>query len=246
MRLALGIEYNGTNFNGWQIQSPSKNTRTVQACVEQALSFVANHKVKTICAGRTDAGVHALEQVIHVDVKVEREMCAWILGTNSKLPTDISILWAKLVPQDFHARFSAKTRHYRYIILNRPARSAIYATQKTWISTHLDANKMQQAANYLLGTHNFNAYRASDCEAKNPIRTIKKLSIFRQKEQIIIEITANAFLKHMVRNIVGVLIEIGQVKKKPIWSKEVLISQDRNCGGKTASPHGLYLSKIDY
>ncbi len=243
MRIALGVEYAGTHFCGWQFQAQA---RSVQGCVEEALSQVANHPVTVICAGRTDTGVHALAQVIHMDVTATRSPRSWVLGTNSNLPQDVSILWAQPVDNSFHARFSAIARHYRYVILNRPTRPAVLAKQITWEHQPLDIEQMQAAANYLIGTHDFSSYRAIACQAKNPVRTLSRLTIFRFKDQIIIEISANAFLHHMVRNIVGVLITIGHGKQPPLWARTVLEARNRTAGGVTAPASGLYLSGVDY
>ncbi|HHB92568.1 MAG TPA: tRNA pseudouridine(38-40) synthase TruA [Thioploca sp.] len=243
MRIALGIEYAGNDFFGWQIQP---QLRTVQGCVETALSKVANHPVKVFCAGRTDTGVHALEQVIHADVNVERSKNAWILGTNSNLPKDISVLWAKIVDNDFHARFSAQTRHYRYIIFNRPVRPAILYKKVTWEFKPLDIQAMRSASKYLIGTHDFSSYRAITCQANSPIRTILSIKISYLKKKIIIDVLANSFLHHMVRNIAGVLITIGRGEKPIEWANDVLQAKDRKVGGITACPDGLYLVKIDY
>ena len=243
MRIALGIEYAGNDFFGWQIQP---QLRTVQGCVEIALSKVANHPVKVFCAGRTDTGVHALEQVIHADVNVERPKNAWILGTNSNLPKDISVLWAKIVDNDFHARFSAQTRHYRYIIFNRPVRPAILYKKVTWEFRPLDIQAMKNASKCLIGTHDFSSYRAITCQANSPIRTILSIKIFYLKKKIIIDVSANGFLHHMVRNIAGVLITIGRGEKPVEWANDVLQAKDRKVGGITAPPDGLYFVKIDY
>ena len=243
MRIALGIEYDGNNFVGWQIQP---KLRSVQGCVEIALSKVANHPVKVFCAGRTDTGVHALEQVVHADVNVERLKNSWVLGANSNLPKDVSVLWSKKVDDNFHARFSAKSRHYRYIIFNSPVRPAILYNRVTWEFRPLNVQYMQEASKYLIGTHDFSSYRASACQANSPIRTILSLKISCIEKKIIIDISANAFLHHMVRNIAGVLIEIGRGEKPIKWANEVLKAKDRRLGGITARPNGLYFVKVDY
>lgn len=243
MRIALGVEYVGTHFCGWQFQP---HAPSIQGCVEAALSKVAHHSVTVICAGRTDTGVHALAQVIHMDVTAQRSPRSWVLGANANLPKDISILWAQPVDESFHARFSASARHYRYIILNRPTRPALLAQQVTWEHRPLNVEKMQVAANYLIGTHDFSSYRALACQAKNPIRTLSSLTVFRVDEQVIIEISANAFLHHMVRNIAGVLMTIGYGEQPPLWAKTVLESRNRTQGGVTAPASGLYLCGVDY
>lgn len=243
MRIALGIEYAGNNFFGWQLQDQRP---TVQASVEAALSKVANHPVKAVCAGRTDTGVHALGQVIHADVTAQRSMRSWILGANANLPQDVSVLWAQPVDDKFHARFSAQARHYRYVILNRLTRPALLAKRVTWEYKPLDIERMQAAGNYLLGTHDFSSYRAVACQAKTPVRTISRLKVSRVDEQMIIEISANAFLHHMVRNIAGVLMTIGSGEQVPEWARTVLEARDRTEGGVTAPAEGLYLCGVDY
>jgi tRNA pseudouridine38-40 synthase len=243
MRIALGVEYSGSDFYGWQRQP---HARTVQGCVEAALSKVANHPVTVVCAGRTDTGVHAVEQVIHTDVTAQRSMRSWVLGTNSNLPADISILWARPVDETFHARFSAMQRHYRYIILNRFTRPALLVNQVTWEHQPLEIERMQQAGDYLVGTHDFTSYRSVACQAKNPIRTVTRLMISRQENQVVIEISANGFLHHMVRNIAGVLMTIGGGEQTPAWTRAVLEARDRTVGGITAPASGLYLWGVDY
>ncbi len=243
MRIALAIEYLGSNYSGWQYQP---HAPSVQACVETALSKIANHPVKVICAGRTDTGVHALGQVIHADVTAQRSMRSWRIGTNTHLPNDISVLWAQPVDENFHARFSALARHYRYVILNRPSRPALSFNRTTWAFKKLDIELMQTAANYLLGKHDFSSYRAVYCQAKTPIRTISRLNVSRLNELVIIDISANAFLHHMVRNIAGVLMTIGYGEQSPEWAKIILEAQDRTKGGVTAPPDGLYLCAVDY
>jgi len=243
MRIALGIEYAGNNFAGWQIQS---DARSVQECVEAALSKVANHPVKVTCAGRTDTGVHALGQVIHADVTAQRTMHSWVFGANANLSKDISVLWAIPVDDNFHARFSALARHYRYIILNRGTRPALLAKRVTWNYKPLEVEWMQTAANYLLGTHDFSSYRAVACQAKNPTRTISHLNVSRSNERILLDISANAFLHHMVRNIAGVLMTIGSGEQSPEWARTVLNARDRTMGGITAPADGLYLCGVDY
>jgi len=243
MRIALGIEYAGNDFFGWQIQP---HARSVQGCVEAALSKIANHPVTVVCAGRTDTGVHAYGQVIHADVAVQRTLRSWRLGTNSILPDDVSVLWVQEVDNNFHARFSAQARHYRYVILNRPTRPALLAKRVTWEHNSLEVERMQVAANYLLGTYDFSSYRAYACQAKNPVRTISRLAISRIGERVIIDISANAFLHHMVRNIAGVLMTIGCGKKSPEWARTVLEARDRKVGGITAPATGLYFCGVDY
>lgn len=237
MRIAAGVEYDGSLFAGWQTQP---HAPSVQDAVEAALSKVANHPVKVVCAGRTDAGVHALGQVVHFDTAVERRQRSWVLGANSNLPPSVNINWTRAVSSDFHARFGATARSYRYVILNRWVRSAIHATRATWIHEPLDADVMHRAAQHLRGENDFSSYRALACQAKSPVRTIEQISVTRSDEWITLEITANAFLHHMVRNIAGVLISIGKGEQPEVWSREVLERRDRALGGVTAAPHGLY------
>lgn len=243
MRLALGVEYDGSAFCGWQYQDHSPS---VQAVIEEALSTVANEPIRVQCAGRTDTGVHATGQVIHFDTRVERSKRAWVYGTNANLPKEVVILWAQPVDDSFHARFSATRRRYRYVIFNREVRPTFLAYRTSWCYRPLDEKRMQLAAQYLIGEHNFNSYRAVACQAKSPVRTVSKLDITRKGELIYIDIEANAFLHHMVRNIAGVLMEIGRGEQEPEWAQEVLLHQDRTMGGITAPPFGLYLTAVDY
>ncbi len=243
MRIALGIEYVGTHFAGWQFQP---HARTIQGCVEAALSKVANHPVKVQCAGRTDAGVHSIGQVVHTDVEVRRLPHSWVLGTNANLPADVNILWMQEVDSQFNARFLAQARHYRYIILNRRTRSSLLANRVTWVCRPLNVKNMQLASTYLLGTHDFSSYRATACQAKSPVRTLSRLDISQIGDRIIIEVSANAFLYHMVRNIAGVLMAIGHGEYPPEWSRTVLVAKNRQAGGITAPAAGLYFHRVDY
>ena len=243
MRIATAIEYNGAGFSGWQSQDSDRN---VQDCVEAALGRVADHPVRVHCAGRTDAGVHALQQVVHFDTGSARETHAWVLGGNVNLPQDVRILWAAVVDADFHARFSATGRHYRYLILNRNTAPAVYHRLVTWECRPLDADRMREAAGALLGEHDFTSYRAVACQAKSPVRELRRLEVRRHGDFISIEAGANAFLHHMVRNIAGVLMEIGMGKQEPGWAREVLEARDRTAGGVTAPADGLYLTDVDY
>nr|VFJ50780.1 MAG: tRNA pseudouridine38-40 synthase [Candidatus Kentron sp. DK] len=243
MRIALGIEYDGSGFSGWETQ---KNARTVQSLVEAALSRVANAPVLTVCAGRTDAGVHASAQVVHFETGAIRQERAWVYGANTNLPREISVLWANIVPDNFHARFSARSRHYRYHILNRPVRSALYAKQITWECRPLSVDRMRAGAGYLLGEHDFSTFRAAACQAASPIRTIHALEITRHGERIRIDVVANAFLHHMVRNIAGVLMAIGTGKREPEWAGRILAARDRTRGAVTAPAEGLYLAGVEY
>ncbi|MBD3610251.1 MAG: tRNA pseudouridine(38-40) synthase TruA [Gammaproteobacteria bacterium] len=243
MRFALGVEYDGSAFNGWQYQDHSPS---VQGAVEQALSMVANHPVRVHCAGRTDTGVHATGQVVHFDTDALRSERSWLLGTNANLPKNVAIVWVKQVSEEFHARFSATRRRYRYVIFNRDVRPTFHAYRTSWEYRPLDIETMQQGANYLIGQHDFSSYRAVACQAKSPQREIYDLKISRDGQFIFIDIEANAFLHHMVRNIAGVLMAIGRGEKAPEWANEVLEYRDRRLGGVTAPPYGLYLTHVSY
>ena len=243
-RIALGVEYDGHGFCGWQAQKTG--VPTVQGAVEAALSKVANEPIRIICAGRTDTGVHAAEQVVHFESAVERNSRAWVFGGNANLPDTVCLLWAKSVDNDFHARFSARRRRYQYVIFNRQIRPTYLAYRTTWEYRPLDEKLMQQGANFLIGKHNFNAYRAVGCQAKSPVREVYRLQVTRKNEFVFLDIEANAFLHHMVRNIAGVLMDIGAGKREPLWARDILLAQDRKCGGVTASPAGLYLTGVSY
>lgn len=244
-RYALAVEYVGAGYRGWQLQAHDK-VPTIQAEVERALSVVANHPVQVVCAGRTDAGVNASHQVIHFDSWAERDERAWVLGTNCHLPDDISIKWATIVPGCFHARFSARERRYRYLIYTSPSRPAILAGGVTWTHRTLDTERMQQAAEHLLGEHDFTSYRAVGCQARSPVREIRKLSVYQSGRLVVIDVSANAFLHHMVRNIAGVLMAVGAGDRSPDWALEVLQARDRRQGGVTAPPDGLYFVDVRY
>ena len=243
-RIALGIEYNGSLFNGYQMQAAG--TRTVQEELEKALSKVADEPVRLTCAGRTDTGVHATGQVVHFDTAVKRELKAWVLGGNTNLPRDIAIHWGRQVSDDFSARFSAVSRSYRYILFNRSVRPAIFQHNVAWSFERLDADAMHVAAQHLLGEHDFSAFRASQCQAKHPIREMQSISVKREGDYVILDLKANAFLHHMVRNIMGSLMVIGRNEKKTEWMREVLLGQDRKKAGMTASAAGLYLVNVEY
>ncbi|MBF0265937.1 MAG: tRNA pseudouridine(38-40) synthase TruA [Gammaproteobacteria bacterium] len=245
MRIALGVEYNGAYYSGWQIQS---HCPSVQEDIEKALSIIADSDInQSQIAGRTDKGVHATAQVMHFDTDVARPLSAWVNGTNRYLEQQhISILWAKQLNEDFHARFCARRRRYRYILLNRDVRPAILSKLVSWENRPLELDRMIAASKYLLGEHDFNAYRTVHCQSNNPVKTIYELDIHQDGSYYYFDIEANAFLHHMVRNIVGVLCAIGYNDKEPEWAKEVLDSKDRCQGGKTASGEGLYLVRIGY
>ncbi len=242
-RIVLGIEYDGSHFFGWQRQA---GFRSVQEVLEQALTKVANHAVTVFCAGRTDTGVHALEQVVHFDSSAPRQLHAWLLGGNANLPEDVRIIWVKAAVGDFHARYSAIARFYRYIILNRPVKSALQARQTTWYGCPLDAERMQQAAHYLIGHHDFSSFRAQGCQSKSPQRLLYFITVTREGDHVIIELSANAFLHHMVRNIAGVLMAIGAAKQPVNWTQHLLAIKDRKAASITAPPCGLYLGGVYY
>jgi|SRR5215469_1524812 len=243
-RFALGLEYDGTAFMGWQRQSHAG--RTVQACLEEALAKVADHPVEVTCAGRTDAGVHASGQVTHFDSDARRDLRGWLLGVNSNLPPDVAVNWIREAAPEFHARFKATARQYRYVILNRGTRPALSRERMTWVHRPLDEARMQAAASHLLGKHDFSAFRSVECQAKQPVRTLKRLGVRREGERLVIDALADGFLHHMVRNIVGVLVAVGEGKRESDWAREVLEGRDRALGGVTAPPEGLTLAAVEY
>jgi len=243
MRIALGVEYDGSSFNGWQSQPQQ---RTIQGVLEKAISRVADQSITVNAAGRTDAGVHALNQVVHFDTNAQRATRSWMLGINTNLPNDVAVNWAQPVTDDFHARFSAEQRQYRYLLLNRPSRSAIQYQRMWWFYNSLDIDKMQQAADFLVGQHDFSALRASECQAKSPIKTIDAIRISRRDDCIAVDVIARSFLHHMVRNIMGVLTVVGEGKQPVEWVSEVLASKERAKAGVTAPPQGLYLTDVRY
>lgn len=243
MRIALGIEYNGHGYYGWQYQP---GLPTIQGALEEALSKIANEPIYLFCAGRTDASVHATGQVIHFDTRAKRHIDAWIWGANSYLPPSIVVRWAKQVDYHFHARFTAVARRYRYIIFNHPIRPAILSNRVTWHYYPLDVTSMQDAIPYLLGEQDFSSFRSSQCNSKTPMRCVLDCMIKRQGDYVILEIEANAFLHHMVRNIVGVLFKIGEGLKSSAWMEEVLKSKKRTAAAETAPPDGLYLIQVKY
>lgn len=243
-RIALGVEYKGSRYSGWQRQTTG--VLTVQETLEDALSRVADSPVSLMCAGRTDAGVHACGQVVHFDTQAVRSMKAWTMGANINLPHDVSVTWAKVMPAHFHARFKAIARRYRYVIYNDQIRPAHLGQEITWNHRPLDVERMALAAEYLVGTHDFSAFRAGQCQAKSPIKQIHHLRVTRHGKMIVIDIRANAFLHHMVRNIAGVLMTIGAGERPIEWASEVLESRVRRTGGVTAHPFGLYLVQVEY
>lgn len=243
LRIAAIVEYDGSNFSGWQWQDDAPS---VQQAVEKALSQVADAPIRVTTAGRTDAGVHASAQVIHFDTNALRSDYAWLRGGNSNLPDSVALLWASEVDPEFHARFAATGREYHYVILNRSVRPTYLARRVTHEYRPLDVERMQAAAQYLPGTHDFSSFRAMQCQAKSPVRTLRELTVTRHGEFIVIKAAANAFLHHMVRNLAGVLMDIGAGEKEPEWAREVLNACDRTLGGVTASPNGLYLTAVEY
>lgn len=244
-RIALGVEYKGSRYRGFQRQRAG--VPSIQESLENALSKVAGGRsVKLSCAGRTDALVHACGQVVHFDVDVDRTMHAWVMGANMNLPADISVTWARAMPRHFDARFSAMARRYRYVIYNDQIRPAHMAEEVTWNHRPLDVARMKAAASYLVGTHDFSAFRARQCQAKSPIKTVHHLQLIEHGRFIVLDIRANAFLHHMVRNIAGVLMTIGAGERPVEWAKEVLDTAVRRTGGVTAHPFGLYLVRVDY
>ncbi len=242
-RIVLGIEYDGSAFFGWQWQVSG---RTVQDELQKALSVVANHPVTVQCTGRTDTGVHALEQVVHFETDAIRDDKAWLMGTNANLPSDVRVIWIKLAVADFHARYSAIARFYRYIILNRPVNSALQHGRVTWFRPPLDAERMHLAAQSLVGEHDFSSFRAQRCQSKSPNRRMHFVEVYREGEQVIMDISANAFLHHMVRNIAGVLMAIGCGEQEIAWTEQLLKLKNRQLAGVTASPCGLYLGGVFY
>lgn len=236
MRHALGIEYDGTDFHGWQRLGMAAS---VQQEVETALSFVAGHPVQVTCAGRTDSGVHARCQVVHFDSDAQRSAHGWIMGTNTRLPSSIGVRWACAVAPDFNARFSARARRYLYRIANRRARPALEARHLAWECRPLDAEAMHQAAQALLGENDFSAFRSSQCQASHARRCLQRIQVSRCGDEVRLEVQANAFLHHMVRNIVGSLLLVGRGEQSPEWLGELLIGRDRTRAGPTATARGL-------
>ncbi|MCD8547945.1 MAG: tRNA pseudouridine(38-40) synthase TruA [Aeromonadaceae bacterium] len=243
MRIALGIEYDGSRYYGWQRQ---REVISVQAELERALSRIADHPVEVQCAGRTDAGVHATGQVIHFDTAQPRKLAAWTLGMNANLPPDIAVRWAKEVPDDFHARFSATARRYRYVIYNDNLRPGILGGGISHYHGDLDVPAMHLAAQQLLGEHDFSSFRAVQCQSRTPFRNLTHLAVFRHGPYVVVDIRANAFLHHMVRNIVGSLLLVGRGERPVGWLAELLALRDREQAGATAKAAGLYLVDVTY
>jgi tRNA pseudouridine38-40 synthase len=243
-RIALCVSYNGNAYFGWQSQQ--NDLPCVQDKLESALSRIANHSVKVVCAGRTDKSVHATYQIVHFDTHSQRSERSWVFGCNANLPNDISVSWARIVGDDFHARFSAFYRRYNYFIYNHPIRSAHFFNEQAWCHFPLDASKMHEASQVLLGKHDFSSFRAVGCQSKSPVRTIEHISVKRYGHILLLDVQGNAFLHHMVRNIAGVLMTIGSGREPLSWCAEVLAKKDRREAGVTASPNGLYLVDVGY
>lgn len=244
-RLALAVEYDGSAFNGWQRQQ-SPDIPTVQAVLESAIGQVANEPVKTVCAGRTDSGVHATCQVIHFEAKIDRGEKAWTRGVNSLLPESVRVIWATAVTEDFHARFSATGRRYVYLMHQTRTASALHAGKLTPVFHALDVEAMNQGASCLLGEQDFSSFRAAGCQSRSPNREVFSAEIRTRGELCYLDIHANAFLQHMVRNIMGTLLEVGRREKPPQWVAELLAAKDRTQAGVAAAPDGLYLMQVDY
>ena len=243
MRIVLILEYDGSNYCGWQSQL---SRCAIQDKLEFALTRVACEEIRVITAGRTDTGVHARYQVVHFDTTVKRPLTAWVRGVNALLPKDIAVLWANEISEDFHARYNAYARHYQYLLLNRPVRPGFNFQKVGWFHQPLDLVKMQSGADKLIGEHDFSAFRAAECQAKSPVRKLMRLDISRHGHLIVFNLTANAFLHHMVRNIVGCLVYIGKGKYPPDWTQTLLESSDRTLAAPTFSAAGLYLTGITY
>ena len=243
IKYAACIEYDGTRYCGWQRLS---HAPSVQETVEKALSFVANHPVDLTCAGRTDSGVHGIGQVVHFESDAPRNEKAWRMGCNANLPDDIALRWIQPVAEDFHARFTAISRRYRYIILNQAVRPALLHNKVSWYRDSLDETRMQKAADLLLGENDFSSFRAAGCQAKHAMRELQDIQVKRDGHYIYIDIVANAFLHHMVRNIVGSLFEVGDGRREPEWFSELLTIKDRTKAGITAPACGLYFVSVEY
>ena len=242
-RFAAGVEYDGARFKGWQSQP---GVATVQDALERALGRVADRPVRTVAAGRTDAGVHATGQVAHFDGPAKRRADDWKLGGNSALPDGVSIRWVRRVPDDFHARFAAQRRAYRYVILNQPVRPALFHGHVSWEYRPLDPRRMAEAARHLLGACDFSAFRASSCQSQRPLKTVYRADLKARGRWIWLDVEADGFLQHMVRNVAGVLLAVGRLEREPGWCREVLESRDRRRAAATAPPHGLYLTRVTY
>lgn len=243
-RVALAFEYDGRSFHGWQAQK--SGVRSVEAELARAVSKVADHEVDLVCAGRTDASVHASYQIVHFDTSSVRNLRSWVMGINTALPDDIAVHWAGNGVGDFHARFSATYRRYRYVIYNHPVRPGIQRGQVSWTFRPLDAEKMNEAAQFLQGEHDFSSFRAAGCQSRTPNRFMEHIQVSRKGEFVVIDIQANAFLHHMVRNIAGALMAVGTGKRPVQWIREILEAKDRTVAGVTAPAFGLYLVDVGY
>ncbi len=243
-RVALAFEYDGRDFHGWQLQK--SGVRSVEADLSVAVAKVANHPVELVCAGRTDAGVHASYQIAHFETSSIRNLRSWVMGINTALPADISVHWAGNGSGDFHARFSAVYRRYRYVIYNHPVRPGIQRGQVSWTFRPLDADRMHQAAQALVGEHDFSSFRAAGCQSRTPVRYLERIAVTRKGNFVVIDVQANAFLHHMVRNIAGALMAVGSGQQSVHWISEILGEKDRTLAGVTAPPHGLYLVDVGY
>ncbi|CAL4042467.1 tRNA pseudouridine synthase A [Buchnera aphidicola (Phyllaphis fagi)] len=244
IKFAIGLEYDGSGYHGWQYQK--KGILSIQQELETAISLVANHKVHVVCSGRTDAGVHSIGQVAHFNTISIRKNISWILGINTYLPSDISIQWIKQVNNYFHARYSAISRSYRYVIYNDKYRSSLFRNKSNHIHHDLNIQLMYQASRFIIGEHDFTSFRSKKCQSKTPLRKVTYINIFKYRMFIYIDIIANSFLQHMVRNIVGCLIEIGIMKKKIEWMQEILEKKNRKFCAPTSSASGLYLFTVNY
>ncbi|MFM9982484.1 MAG: tRNA pseudouridine(38-40) synthase TruA [Burkholderiales bacterium] len=243
-RIALGIEYDGSRFLGWQTQPGGG---TVQDALEFAIATIAAvPQVGVTCAGRTDRGVHARGQVVHFDTEADRPDSAWVRGVNALLPDSVAVVWSAQVPADFHARYSARSRTYRYRLINRPVRPALEARYVGWVHGPLDVNAMCEAARHLVGEHDFSAFRSSECQAKSPVRTLHSLEVAEKEGRIEFTVRANAFLQHMVRNLVGTLVYVGKGRHAPGWAAQVLESRNRSKAAPTFAPEGLCLEAVEY
>lgn len=243
MKIALGVEYDGSAFHGWQIQPAGG---TVQDALQAALREIAGVPLNVVCAGRTDAGVHATGQVVHFDTQVERPLTAWVRGVNTFLPPAVAVRWAQPVADGFHARFSAFGRRYRYVLINRPQRSGVWHGRAGWYHHPLDVDAMQAAAALLHGEHDFSAFRAAACQARSPVKTLRQADVRRVGDLLVFDFEASAFLHHMVRNLVGSLVYVGQGKHPPEWMGDLLLAGDRKRAAPTFSAAGLYLVGVRY
>lgn len=239
----MGIEYDGSEFWGWQSQAEGA---TVQDVLEKAIAIIAGHEIRVHAAGRTDTGVHALMQVAHFDTQTVRPDAAWVRGVNAHLPASVRVLWAQPVPDAFHARFSAMSRSYQYLLVNKPVAPAIQRLQAGWYHLPLDLQAMQKGMQYLLGQHDFSAFRASECQAKSPVKTMYEAGVSQYGETFLFELTANAFLHHQVRNMIGALIYVGNGKHAPEFIRDLINQKDRTLSPPTFSPNGLYLTGVHY